>query len=151
MALSVQKDIQGPLWPLGLITVVTSGTPVNLMSVVDPGLNIWNPTTPTPGASGAITENIPEYTISAQQLIIFACKSVAPIVANTGFTYIVEKGAGGGSGNKTDSGSIIAIISATGNIVLGSAAFNKNVFSPYNLFVDADNSGDGILATLVVA
>ena len=150
MALSVQKDIQGPLWPIGLITVAASGTPVNLMSVVDTGLNIWNPATATPPNTGTITESLPEYPLAAQQLLIFACKSVAPFVANTGTTYIVEKGAGGGSGNKTDSGSIIAIISSSGSIVLGSAASNRNVFNPYNLYVDADNSGDGVLVTLVI-
>jgi hypothetical protein len=150
LANSIQKDVFGPLWPLGLITVAASGTPVNLMSVVDPSLNIWNPATPTPGTSGAITENIPEYTVAAQQLLIWGVKSVGPYVANAGTVYILEKGAGGGSGNKTDPGSIIGIIQPGGSIVIGSAASNRNVFNPYLLYVDADNSNDSVLVTLVI-
>jgi hypothetical protein len=38
MAAGIQKNRFGPFWPLGSIVVVTPGTPVNMMSLVDPSL-----------------------------------------------------------------------------------------------------------------
>lgn len=148
MALSVQKDIQGPDWPLGLITVAASGTPVSIMSLVD-SANAGAPETATPSVPPGVNEALPEYTAVAQQIIFQAVKSVAPYVANTGTIYIVRKGVGAGSGNKTDSGSIVAMLQPGQTFFLSSAPLNRNVFNPYRYFIDADTSGDGCLVTML--
>lgn len=140
MANSIQRDINGPDWCLGLITVAASGTPVNLMSLVDPNVT---ETTASPLN--------PEFTTRFQQIIFQAVKSIAPVVANTGAVYIVRKGVGGGSGNKADSGSIVKILAVGETFVLAASALSLNVLSPYRYFIDADNNGDGCLVTGIVA
>src|SRR5713226_6520370 len=98
MANSILKDRHGPDWPLGFIQVVTPGTPVNIMSVVDPS-NLNDPATPTPSTAGA-----DEFTVRAQQIAFLAFKPGAShgTQNNTGNIYIVRKGSGGGSGNRDD-------------------------------------------------
>lgn len=146
MALSIQRDFNGPDWPAGLITVAASGTPVNIMSVLDP-TNLW-----APGAS-AVTS--PEYAPRVFEISFTAVKSVAPVVLNTGAIYIVRAGAAGGSGNKTDSGSIVAILqpgvaTALQTFVLRAAPFNRDIYNPYRYFIDADTNADGCLVTFSV-
>lgn len=141
MVLSVQKDSRGPDWPLGLITVAAAGTPVNIMNLVD-SAGINNPQL-APVASS------PEYTYTAQQIWFQAVKSVAPVVANVGAIYIMRKGVGG-TGAKDDSGSIVAILQPGQSLFLSSAPMNRNVFSPYRYTIDADNSGDGCIVTLII-
>lgn len=141
MANSVMRDIQGPDWPLGLITVAAPSTPVDVMSLVDPNV--------TETESGTLN---PEFTSARFQQIIFqAVKSVAPVVANAGAIYIVRKGAAGGSGNRTDIGAIVAILQPGQTFILGAPALSNNVLSPYRYFIDADNAGDGCLVTGYVA
>jgi hypothetical protein len=143
--LSVQKDPQGPDWPLGLIVVASAGTPVGIMSLVDP-TNVGSPATATPGTSGA-----PEYTPRAQQIIFQGVKAGASngLQNNTGNIYICRKGVGG-AGNHNDYGSIVATLAAGQTLVLGSAPLNRNVYSPYRYYIDADNSGDSCLVTLIM-
>jgi hypothetical protein len=149
MTLSVQKDIHGPDWPLGLIVVPTPSTPISIMSLVD-AANAYDPGTATPStAVGAVYEALPEYTVVAQQIIFQAVKSVAPYVANTGTIYIVRKGVGSGSGNRTDSGSIVAMLQPGQSFFLSSAPLNRNVFNPYRYFIDVDSANDGCLVTLL--
>ncbi len=144
MANSVMKDKQGPDWPLGLIVVPTPGSPVSLMSLVDAS-NLDAPGTQTPGTSGS-----GEYTVRAQQIIFQACKSVGPVVDNTGAIYIVRVGQGAGTGNKADSGAIVAVIQPGFTFTLASAPLNRNVFSPYRYRIDADTASDGCLVTLII-
>lgn len=146
MANSIQIDPQGPDWPIGFIKVVTPGTPVGLMSVVDPnGVN--DPSTATPGTSGAA-----EYTIRAQQIMIQALKPGAShgTTFNTGNVYIMRKGAGSGLGNRDDTGSIVATLNPGQTFFMSSAALNHNVWSPYRYSVDADNANDGVFVTLIM-
>lgn len=144
MALSVQKDRFGPDWPLGLIVVAASGTPVNIMSLVDAS-NVNAPQTATPGTAGAN-----EYTVLCQQIFFQAIKSTGPAVDNTGAIYILRAGAGGGSGNKTDPGSIIKIIQPGETFYLSSAPLHAEQFNPYRYFIDADTNADACLCTLII-
>lgn len=144
MALSVQKDREGPDWPLGLIVVASAGTPVSIMSLVD-ATNVNDPSTATPGTSGAN-----EYTERAQQIIFQGFKaSGSGLGNNTGNIYICRKGAQG-AGNRNDYGSIVACIAPGQTFVLASAALDRNVFNPYRYFVDADTANDSCLVTLII-
>jgi hypothetical protein len=144
MTNSIQKNPQGPFWPLGAVTVVTPGTPVNMMFNVDP-TNVDAPET----ATGTTSK---EYTVRAQQIIIQGMKSNSGtgLVNNTGNIYVVMKGVGSGTGNRADTGSIVLTIPTGTTGVLGSAALNRNVFSPYELYIDADNAGDSAMITLLI-
>jgi hypothetical protein len=148
---SVQKDLQGPDWPLGLIVSATPGTPVNIMSLVD-SANVNAPQTPTPGTAGA-----GEYTVRAYGIIFQACKAGAShgLQANTGNIYICRAGVAG-AGNRDDYGSIVAMLpSGTPNLpypifMLTAAALNRDTWSPYRYYIDADNVSDGALVTLII-
>lgn len=147
---SIQKDFNGPDWPLGLILCATPGTPVNIMSLVDPN-SVDAPQTPTPGTPGAN-----EYTQRAYRINFQPCKAGAShgLAVNTGNIYIVRKGIPGqGSGNRDDTGSIIAVLPTAATLPIFSleaAPLNRDVFSPYRYFIDADNAGDGCLVTLLM-
>lgn len=152
--MTVLRDRQGPDWPLGLIAVVTPGTPVSIMSIVD-SANSDDPATATPPNPGVPSPPKPgtdpsnEYTVTCQQIIFQGYKAgAAPPVAamNSGLVYIIRKGAAGAS----DTGTIVKILQPGETWVLASSALNSNVFSPYRYKLDADNAGDGALVTLLV-
>jgi hypothetical protein len=147
MANSVQKNPQGPLWPLGNIVLVTPGIPVSIMSLVDP-TSLQAPETPTTYGGG-----VQEYTVRAQQITFEAFKAGATpprFAFNAGNIYIVQKptAAGGGAG---DVGTVLWILTPGGSWNLGSSARNNNVYSPYELFIDGDTAGDGCQVTLNIA
>jgi hypothetical protein len=152
MAQSLYRGYSGPLVPLGLVAVGTPGTPVQFTVNIDPtSLNAPETFTPAPSANntGAATSSN-EFTITCQQIIIQAYKSNGGtgVVNNTGNIYIMMKGAGG-SGNRTDFGAMVAVLTPGQTLILASAPVNCNVFNPYKYFVDADNPGDSALVTLV--
>jgi len=145
---SVQKDIQGPDWPLGLIAVAAAGTPVGIMSLVDP--NSYN----SPNTASSV--NTAEYTVRAYGILFVACKAGAShgLQANTGNIYICRKGVQG-AGNRDDYGSIVTFLPPGSSTVPSSffllaAPLNRDVFSPYRYYIDADNNGDSCLVTLVM-
>lgn len=144
MTNSIQKNPNGPLWPLGFISVATPGTPANFMSVVDP----TNVNAPDSATSATATE----YTPRCQEFIIVAQKPGAShgTQLNTGNVYICVPGTGTGTGNRDDTGSIIIPLVPGAVFFLSSAFINMNVWSPYKLLVDADNAGDGVLVTMVI-
>lgn len=149
MANTVEKNRQGPIWVLGNIANVTPGTPVNIMSLVDPGL------VNDPNALTTATAN--EYTVRAYEIIFQAQKAGATgTVLNTGNIYILKRGAGAGSGNRNDYGILIATIpqGAAGIYPpvfrLTSAPVNRNSFNPYDILIDADTALDGCQVTLVI-
>jgi hypothetical protein len=145
VANSVHRDRQGPDWPLGFIAVAASGTPVNLMVNVD-SAKVNAPETPTPGTAGA-----DEYTARAQQMIFQGMHpSAGKMINNTGMSYILRAPAGGGTGNLTDTGTIVALVPPGVTIVISSAPLNRNVYNPYRYFVDTDVSGEGVQATLLM-
>ncbi len=141
MANTVERDRQGPDWPLGNIIVVTPGTPVSIMSLVDPtGLN---------DPSAATIAGADEYTIRCQQIIFQGFKAGAgppKLVPNTGLIYVVRKNVTG----ILDTGVVIATIGQGGYFGLGSAALNRNVFSPYRYYIDADNANDAAQVCLII-
>lgn len=141
MANSVHRDINGPDWPLGLITVAAPGTPVGIMSVLDAAA----------GSETSASVFDPEFTPRCQQLIFQAVKSVGPVVANTGAVYILRKPAGGGTGNRTDSGTIVKILAVGETFVLADPALTGNALSMYRYLIDADNAADSCLVTAIIA
>jgi hypothetical protein len=145
LANSVHQDRHGPDWPLGNIVVAVAGTPVNIMSLVD--------STSVNAPENASSSQTAEYTVRAQQIIFQALKAGAgppALTNNTGLLYIIRKGAGVGTGNKTDLGTIIKVLAPGETWVLGSAALNRNVYDPYRYYVDADTAGDAALVTLII-
>lgn len=145
MADSIQRDIGGPDWPIGLIVVASPGTPVGLMSVVDPA-NLGAPQTVAASSSPY------QSSWTAQQIMLQGFQKGdgdTGLQDNTGNVYLMRAGHGG-DGTKADYGSIVACIKPGQTIFLASAPSARNVFSPYRYFVDADNAGDAVLATLFV-
>jgi hypothetical protein len=153
MANSVQKDFQGPDWPLGSIIVVTPGTPVSIMANVDPG-NVNAPETALQPAGLNMIQSggQQEYTVLAQQIMFQGFKGNAGtgLVVNTGNIYIVRKGVGAGTGNRTDYGSIVAVVPSGQTLFLASAPRNRGTWGPYRYFIDADNANDACQVTLLV-
>ena len=148
MAPSVMLDKHGPIWPLGSIIVATPGTPVNIMSLVDPTLRDA-PENAVGGAtiSGGLVSGA-EYTNRAQQIIFQAFKG-SPAVNNTGNIYVIKKG-GSGSLNRSDTGAIVVVIAPGNTFVLSSAPLDRNVFNAYEYFIDADNANDACQVTLII-
>jgi hypothetical protein len=146
MANSVHQDRQGPLWPLGNIVVVTPGTYVSIMSLVDSAFaNAPETATKYGGTSG-------EYTMRAQQIIFQAYKAgLAPpkLTYNTGNIYIVKR-ALTGAGGVSDVGTVLQALIPGQTWSLGSAALNRNVFSLYELYIDADTANDGVQVTAII-
>lgn len=148
MANSVLRDRTGFDWPLGQIVVTVPGTPVGIMSVVD-STSANDPNNLTPGGTAAADE----YTVRCNQILFQAFKvGLGPpaLTPNTGNIYIVRKGAGGGSGNKTDTGVIVAVLTPGQSITLGSPAMNRNDISPYRYSIDADTANDACQVTLII-
>lgn len=143
MANSIHLDKQGPDWPLGNIIVVTPGTPVNIMSLVDAsGANAPN---------AATTPTSDEYAVRCNQIIIQGFKANAGVglIPNSGNLYLV-RAAAGGPGGHTDYGVIVLIIPAGQTASLGPSAMVKDVFNPYRYRLDADNPGDAGQVTLLI-
>jgi hypothetical protein len=143
---SVQKDRQGPDWPLGFIEVVTPGTPVSIMSLVDP-TSVNAPESPT-----STTSN--EYTVAAQQILFmgytpFGTATGHGLTFNIGNVYIMRRGVQG-LGNRDDYGSLVKVLAPGETFYLASAALVRNVYSPYRYYIDADNTTDGAIVTLIM-
>ena len=153
MAQSVYNGYNGPgPIPLGLIQVVTPGTPVRITSLIDPASNNA-PETYTPAFSAnntgaAVPTN--EYTVTCQQIIVqgFTSNAGTGLKNNTGNVYLMLKGTG--SSNRTDFGAMVLCVGAGLTGVLASAPADVNVFNPYKFYLDADNANDGALITIVV-
>lgn len=143
MANSIQKDVNGPDWPLGFIAVPTPGSPVSIMSLVDPtGVN--DPSKPT-------SQFTAEYSPRAYQIQFQAMKPTdSGMTYNVGFAYVMRMPTKGGSGGKSDTGSIVAVLPSGSTYFLDAAPINKNVWSPYRYYVDADMAGEGLLCTLII-
>jgi len=147
---SVMLDKQGPIWPLGSIVVVSPGTPVNIMSLVDPTFRDAPETPNTPSAPGGVVGA--EYTNRAQQIQFQGYKwpgGSGPAVVNTGLVYILKKG-GNGTLNRSDPGAVLWILGPGLTWSLGSAALNRNVFNLYEYFIDADNPNDAAQVTAII-
>jgi hypothetical protein len=147
MANTVLQDRNGPDWPLGFINVVTPGTPVNIMSLVD-ATNVNDPATATPGTAGANEYTPRAYQINFTGVRLGASHGLRDNQANAYVVRFAAKGAG--SGNYDDPGVIVAVIKPGQTFVLTAAALNRNVFSPYRYYIDADTASDGALVTMLI-
>jgi hypothetical protein len=144
---SVQKDGKsGPTWPLGLITVATPGTPVGVMTLVDPNSYNAPETATATEAAGAAQQD--EYTSVFQQIMFQGFKAGAShgLQNNAGNVYIMRKGVQG-AGNRDDYGSCVAVLLPGQTIFIGSAPRNRDTFSGYQFYIDADNANDSALVT----
>lgn len=146
MALSVQQQPGGPDWPLGVITVATIGTKVCLMVNVDPNNNN-SPNTPTAQGLNVTSSG---FTVKARGIVLQGFHVGANnngLVANTGNVYLLHAPAGG-NGNRSDSGSIVAVITPSNNFFYAPDGKGFDYFCPYFYYLDADNNNDGALAVL---
>lgn len=146
MALSVQQQRTGPDWPLGYINVANTGNAVNIMSLVDPG-NLNHPNTPSNSSSSEYTPR----TKQVQFIGMHPGSNNNGMVPNTGYVYVLCPAQGNGTGNRSDSGSIVTVIPPGGGtyplpISLGDP---NTQFSPYRYSIDADVNGEGALVTLI--
>jgi hypothetical protein len=144
MANSTHQSRQGPIWPLGSVVVATPGTVRNLMINVDPNL-VNAPSVIVPGTVGSN-----EYTVKCNQIIIQGVKSNAGtgLTNNTGNIYVILKG--NGSNNRTDTGAIIAQVATGQTLIIAPPATTVEMFNPYLIWLDADNSGDSGQVTLIL-
>jgi hypothetical protein len=145
LANGVQKQPAGPFWPLGSIVVVTPGTPVRITSLIDP-TNINAPETATSSSSD-------EYTRRANQIIIQGVKTNGGTgtTNNTGNIYVIVKGSPSpGSNNRTDMGCIVLTVASGQTAVLAASPLNRDAFTPYQLWIDADNANDAATVTLII-
>ena len=137
---SVIKKCGGPAWPLGCIVVPSPGTPVPLSSLIDANNNSA-PGTPTlgyPNAGNEYTPNLAGLSISGYHQ---GGNNNAAMVPNTGNIYLLVPKAGNGSGNASDAGCMVAIIPSTAQYFFPPDFF-AGLFSPYTLYLDADNAND---------
>jgi hypothetical protein len=115
-----------------------------MTSLVDPtGVN---------APESATSATSAEYTVRAQQIYVQGMKSNSGsgLTNNTGNIYVCLKPAGSGSGGRADTGVIVLAVPAGQTGVIASSAMNRNVFTPYQLYIDADNASDAAQVTLVI-
>lgn len=138
MSISIYKNVKsGPFWPLGNIAVPTPGTPVGIMSLVDPS-SLNAPETPTSAT------NPDGFTVRFQQIFFQAVKAGGGpprLAVNTGNIFVVLKPLAA-SGASVDTGNIIKMLVPGETWYLSSSAMDRNSFGPYQLFIDADTPGD---------
>lgn len=149
MADSIMLDPHGPDWPLGLITVLVPGTPVRLMSLVDPSL-VNAPWTIQPPLTTVSPAKTLGYSPAFQQIMFQGFKKnlgADGVVDNTGNIYVCRAGVGAGLGNRDDYGALVLVVKPGQTVFLASAPANMNVYSPYRYFIDADNPNDGCIVT----
>lgn len=141
---SIIRDFNGPDFPLGNIANVTPGTPLNIMSLVDPTLGN-SPQSQAPTLTG-------EYPIRAQQIIFQAVKAGVAhgTQNNTGNVYICRQGVGTGTGNRDDLGCQVKTLAPGETFVMAAAPLSQNVLNPYRYSIDADTAADGCQVTLLI-
>lgn len=141
MPLSVQRSYTAAVWPIGYVNVPAAGTPVNIMSRIDAN-NVNAPGNPSNNTTVGT-----EYTRACRAIAFQGYQPGANnngMIPNNGNVYIMVAAAGNGSGNRTDSGSIIKVLPPGGDFVLSAITPGWNdMFSPYSIFLDADNNNDG--------
>ena len=149
MALTVLIDTFGVDWPLGFVAVANNGTPVNIMSVVDPS-NLNAPGT-------AANNNTLGTTPTCHKVLIQGYKpgnNNNGMVPNGGYVYVLRSPGPGansftGPGNRADSGVLVRILPPGGEVVLPADELDCNTISPYRYTLDSDINGDGGLVTLL--
>jgi len=144
MALSVQINRTGPLWPLGYINVANAGVPsANLASLVDANGTSAPNFSPSPGNPGS------EYTPRFKSLWLYGFHPGANnngMVPNNGYVYVNWNPSGNANLNRSDSGSMVGILSPGGELSIPQSLASIGMqVSPYSFTLDADVNGDGAL------
>ena len=135
MGVTVNENKYGMFWTLGLTTVTTAGTPVNIGKLV---------------SANASTDSTTEYADRCAQLVFQGCRAGAShgITTSTGNVYIILKG-----GSRDDFGQMLQVLTPA---TFGTPYRWPEVPAPSNgigleqIFVDADNVGDGVICTAVI-
>jgi hypothetical protein len=147
MANSIQKLKGAPVTPLGFVKVTTPGTPVAFSANIDAN-NTNSPSTPYPPPDnfpGAGTEYAGSFRgFAIQTYQPNGNNQSIPYIPNVGNVYLMVAAAGG-SGNRFDSGSLVKIIPPGADFFFPSPGTGRDMFSPYTLFLDADNGNDGAI------
>lgn len=143
MADSVHKDINGPIWPLGFIKVVSAGTPVSIMSLVTASVG-------SQAGSQVGSTDRSEYAARGCQLRFRGMKTnTHGMQNNSGNVYIIKKF--GANGSRDDYGTIIDVLTAGAMIELPTKQAESNCINPYEYYIDADNANDGAIVDLMVS
>jgi len=129
---------------LGFIEVVNLGTPVSIMSIVDPN-DYSHPHQPNTYAE--VGNHGWAYTVRCCQIRFQAVKpGTHGLGDNTGNIYIVRK-----DGSRDDPGTIVAMVEKGDVYETPSGMAQGNCLNPYRYFIDADNVGDGAIVTLFIS
>jgi len=154
MPLSVYQDFFGVDWPLGVVVVAAPGTPVNIMKNVDPANNMAPGTQVGPGFQ---VNPGPEYTPRCHKIFFQGYHAAANnngLIQNTGQVYVMRSPGPannypGGTGNRADSGAVVAVVPPGGNLTLPAMEYDGETISPYRYTLDADTANEGALVTLI--
>lgn len=141
---SIQKLRGAAATPLGFVQVTTPGTPVCVMVNLDPANNNA-PRTPT-SSQQAYGSDVP-YSPAVRGLGFQGYKQVGgtSVSPNAGNVYLLVAPSPGGSGNNQDTGAMVKVIPPGADYFYPPDGTNLDRFSPYYLWLDADNSGDGAI------
>lgn len=143
MALSVQK-LRGSAVSLGFVAVANNGTVASLAVNVDAN-NANAPGTVFP-APPQFPGTQTEFSGSFRGFHIQGYKpgnNNNGMVVNTGNIYLMQAPSPGGSGNRSDSGAMIAVIAGGADYFFPPDGTGNTRFSPYTLYLDADVNGEG--------
>ncbi len=136
--MSTQKNRGGPVWPLGFVQVAAAGTPVNLMTNVDPAGNH------SPGSGNS------EYAWTCRGILFGGFKPAANnngYQVNTGNVYVCVQA--GNNGNRADYGAIALVVTPGNYVPLPVPLPGTDMINPYQFQLDADVSNEGALAVLL--
>ncbi len=145
MANSIQKIRGASVAPLGFVPVPTPGNAVSVMSVNDPGNNNAPTTSVTPGSTYGAEQ---PYPVSVRGVGFQAYRQASnntPPVFNQGQIYILVAPSPGGSGNNIDTGCLVKVLQPGEDYFYPPPEANLDRISPYYLYLDADNAGDGAI------
>jgi len=129
---------------LGFVAVANNGTPVCLAHNIDAN-NTNSPSTAFP-APPTFPGTQTEYSPTFQSFHVQGYKpgnNNSGMVVNTGNIYLMMAPAGNGSGNRTDSGAMIAVIPAGADYFFPPDGSQGLRFSPYYMYLDSDVDGEG--------
>jgi hypothetical protein len=134
--MTVFGNPMGPIYPLGLISVATAGTPVALSANVAITTALGTPLTGVPGLTKV---GVPSQ-VQANQIKINAPST------NTGDVFLVFKSQAASAGSGT---SVIVVIPKGQERTVGAPA-GSSPFQVDKFGLDAATNGDGAYVTLII-
>jgi hypothetical protein len=149
MANSVQKVRGLPICSLGFVQVATPGTVVPLSVNIDAN-NTNSPSTATgpvssfPGPGQEYTPAFRGFHLQGFQPYTGNNNSAPRWQPNAGNVYLLMAAAGG-SGNRSDAGCVLGIITPGADFWWPPEGAALQMFSPYFLYLDSDSANDGAL------